>query len=191
MDKIEYIRQLEKRLSVLPEADRRDAVEYYAGYIDDAGDEYAAISRLGSPGEVAAIILAQHVVEEPSVAHKPKETGSFKAIWITLLALFSLPVGIGVLGAAFGLIIALLAVVFSIGITGGSFIAAGVVVIFASISTLWQGFAVSLMNAGVGFILVGVGIPLLMFNIFLVKTGFRFISRFVGRSILRRGRHAQ
>ena len=63
MTKSEFLSQLEYRLRILPENERRDAVEYYEGYIDDAAeDEASAIERLGPPAEVAAKIIAEIAV---------------------------------------------------------------------------------------------------------------------------------
>jgi len=63
MTKNEFLAQLEYRLRVLPENERRDAVEYYEGYIDDAAeDEASAIEHLGPPAEVAAKIIAEIAV---------------------------------------------------------------------------------------------------------------------------------
>ena len=42
MKKYEYLSELEKRLSALPEAERRDALNYYEEYFDAAGPDKAA-----------------------------------------------------------------------------------------------------------------------------------------------------
>ena len=60
MSRKEFMEQLERLLGELPEQERREALEYYNGYFDDAGEEQeaAVIQELGSPGKVAAMILA-------------------------------------------------------------------------------------------------------------------------------------
>ena len=60
MSRKEFMEQLERLLRELPEQERREALEYYDGYFDDAGEEQeaAVIQELGSPGKVAAMILA-------------------------------------------------------------------------------------------------------------------------------------
>ncbi len=59
MKKYEYLSQLEKRLSALPEAERRDALNYYEEYFDAAGteNEDATAAELGDPAEAARKIL--------------------------------------------------------------------------------------------------------------------------------------
>ena len=59
MKKYEYLSELEKRLSALPEAERRDALNYYEEYFDAAGteNEDATAAELGDPAETARKIL--------------------------------------------------------------------------------------------------------------------------------------
>ena len=56
----EFIDQLAKLLSDISPEERQEALEYYEGYFDEAGEEREAevIRELGSPGKVAAIIKA-------------------------------------------------------------------------------------------------------------------------------------
>ena len=58
MNRAQFMEQLEKLLSDISEEERREALEFYENYFDDAGSEHEAevIRELGSPGKVAAII---------------------------------------------------------------------------------------------------------------------------------------
>ena len=58
MNRNEFLRQLERLLCDIPENERREAIEYYQNYFEDAGPEKEAqiIEELGSPQEVAASI---------------------------------------------------------------------------------------------------------------------------------------
>ena len=60
MNREEFMRQLERLLQDISESERREALEYYNSYFDDAGEENESrvIQELGSPGKVAAIIKA-------------------------------------------------------------------------------------------------------------------------------------
>lgn len=60
MNREEFMRQLERLLQDISESERREALEYYNNYFDDAGaeNESRVIQELGSPGKVAAIIKA-------------------------------------------------------------------------------------------------------------------------------------
>lgn len=60
MNRKEFLGQLERLLWDIPEQERREALEYYSNYFEDAGEENESgvIQELGSPGKVAAIIKA-------------------------------------------------------------------------------------------------------------------------------------
>lgn len=55
MNKIEFMRQLERLLQNISEQERQEALHYYADYFDDAGpeNEQAVIEALGNPARVA------------------------------------------------------------------------------------------------------------------------------------------
>lgn len=55
MTRQEYMQQLAALLATMPEAERRDALDYYEEYFDAAGPEKEAqtIQELGSPQNVA------------------------------------------------------------------------------------------------------------------------------------------
>ena len=58
MNRTEFLEQLERLLWDIPESERKEALEYYQDYFEDAGaeNEGKVIQELGSPGKVAAII---------------------------------------------------------------------------------------------------------------------------------------
>ena len=58
MNRARFMEQLEKLLSDISEEERREALEYYESYFDEAGPEKEAsvIQELGSPEKVAASI---------------------------------------------------------------------------------------------------------------------------------------
>jgi len=202
MTKTEYMRQLERKLQVLPYNDRRDALEYYEGYINDADNEYEAIAQLGSPGEVAAMILAHHVAEEPrsysdgSEFTKPETPKhGLRTLWVVLLAVFALPIGlpivIGIGGAAIGLLAGLLALIASLGVVAITFIFTGAGLLLTFPFLLVQDIAVAIYTAGSGLVLIGFGILFTGLLVVSFRGGSRFITRFMGRSILkRRGSYA-
>ena len=55
MNKNEFLKQLDQLLSDFPEEERREAMEYYVEYFDEAGPEKEdeVLKELGSPQEVA------------------------------------------------------------------------------------------------------------------------------------------
>ena len=60
MDRAQFMRELENLLADIPETERREALEFYENYFDDAGveNEASVLQELGSPEKVAAIIKA-------------------------------------------------------------------------------------------------------------------------------------
>ncbi len=58
MTKLEFMKELESLLSDIPLEEREEALQYYNGYFDDAGEENEEeiIKELGSPKRVASII---------------------------------------------------------------------------------------------------------------------------------------
>lgn len=62
MNRKEFMTELERLLSCLPDDERQEAVQYYADYFADAGEENEAsvIRELGSPEKVAETIKADY-----------------------------------------------------------------------------------------------------------------------------------
>lgn len=62
MNRVEFMTELERLLSAMPEEERQAAVRYYADYFADAGEanEAEVIRELGSPEKVAESIKADY-----------------------------------------------------------------------------------------------------------------------------------
>ena len=62
MNRVEFLAELERLLSGMPEEERQAAVQYYADYLADAGEENEgdAIRELGSPEKAAESIRADY-----------------------------------------------------------------------------------------------------------------------------------
>lgn len=60
MNRLIFLKELEYLLQDIAEEDKRDAIQYYYDYFDDAGleNEEVVLNELGSPERVAAIIRA-------------------------------------------------------------------------------------------------------------------------------------
>ena len=87
MNRKEFLAQLARLLWDIPEADRKDALEYYENYFEDAGveNESSVIQELGSPGKVAAIIKTdleggQDEAEKRNTAHTRKTAIQMRAL---------------------------------------------------------------------------------------------------------------
>ncbi|MCL2217504.1 MAG: DUF1700 domain-containing protein [Defluviitaleaceae bacterium] len=198
MTKSEYLKQLDYRLRVLPAGERQDALDYYEGYLSDAEDEFIAIAQLGTPGEVAANILANYVAKtpHPESGHgtRKERTSGAKTAWMIILALFALPVGLPIIitlaGVSFSLFIALCAVIFSFAVTGVALIAGGIMSIVAFPFIVAESFGAAMLAGGTGLFTVGLGMLFISLTRITLR-GFPMITSFVANKILRRNHHGR
>lgn len=188
--KQEYLNQLENKLSVLPENERRNAIYYYNKYITDSNDEAATIAKLGTPSDVASEILAGYVKrgsQPPPVSTFDTSDSSLRKRitdnwWLLIiLAIFAGPVLLGIGGGILGIITGIGAALFAFAVSGVTMVATGAVSIVLSVFILFQDIGFGLITAGSGFVLVGVGILLVQLAIAVFKW---MLS--VARKILRR-----
>jgi uncharacterized membrane protein len=213
MGKYEFLGSLEKKLRVIPANERRDAMEYYEGYITDAESEAAAIEQLGSPGEVAAIILANYVSREPEAMDEctevitnectsgaegeppKKETGGWdgaKIALVIIFAIFAVPIAfslaVAVAAVAFALFVTLVALVFSFAVTGIALLVMGVASVIFFPFIVFQSVSLALFVMGTGIFGFGLGILFVKLAAVMMSL-FPLISQFVSNKILRRVRH--
>lgn len=154
MSREEFMKQLETLLSDVPEEEKREALEYYRGYFEDAGEENEEriLKELESPEKVAQTIKADLGMEKDdseSNSNKAefatqKEAGkqdnndkSGRILLIVILAVITSPIWVGavggLLGGALGLAggvlgvaIAAIAVAGALYITGAALIGIGI-----------------------------------------------------------------
>ena len=186
----EFLSKLEHRLRALPENERHDALEYYMGYLADAEyDEATAIERLGTPGEVAAKIIAEYALVEAPETEPPKKHG-LQVAWTVILAVFAVPVGLPLALAAgavaFALLVAIFSLLFAFGATAFSLAIGGALSLILGIVSLFYNLPLALMVFGGALFVLGVGVLFMKLTAVLAKSGFRLVARFAGRFILRR-----
>ena len=161
MTKTEFLFELKKGLSGLPEEDIKRSIEFYSEMIDDRIEdgktEEEAIADIGSVKDVVSQILSEIPISK-LIKEKVKRR-RLGALEIVLLALGS-PIWLSLLVAAFAVIISAYAVIWSVVVSlwavfaafvGGSFggIVAGI--IFTCTGNLLAGLAMiaaSLVLAG-------------------------------------------
>ncbi len=142
MNRVDFLEQLERLLSDIPESDRLDALAYYNDYFDEAGaeNEVQVIRELGSPEKVATTIktdlnssgnaeakYGEHGYEvgrdgvnintparQEEVPQKQKKKRDFPLALIIILVIFASPLLVGVGGGAFGIILGVLGALFGI-----------------------------------------------------------------------------
>lgn len=189
MNRVEFLTELERLLSGMPEDERQAAVQYYADYLADAGEENEAeaIRELGSPEKVAESIKADYYGESGQTAQNTAQNGSqtdaktatlaaeqtdagekkepwtnnwLKLLLIALIVIVAGPVAVGVASAILGLIIGVIAFFVSLVIAAVAVAVSGLIVIFA-------GLALMVMPAAA---LVVIGIGILLFVLGLMAT---------------------
>lgn len=154
MSREEFMKQLETLLSDVPEEEKREALEYYRGYFEDAGEENEEriLKELESPEKVAQTIKADLGMEKDDSESNSdkaefatqKEAGkqenndkSGRILLIVILAVITSPIWVGavggLLGGALGLaggvlgvVIAAIAVAGALYITGAALIGIGI-----------------------------------------------------------------
>ena len=57
MTKKSYLKKLESLIQALPADERKEALDYYSNYFDDADDDDKVFEELGEPEELAKAII--------------------------------------------------------------------------------------------------------------------------------------
>lgn len=88
---------------------------------------------------------------------------------IALIIILGFPLWIGLAGAAFGIIVGILAVVFAFGVCAVALVAATIVTIVASIGTFFSSPATGVVGLGAAFILLAIALGFIMLTVLLAK----------------------
>lgn len=229
MNRLEFMRELERLLADISEGEREEALQYYNDYLNDAGveNEEEVIASLGSPEKVATTIKAglsggeegaftengyrdyeekpqntitewksydkaeekeeenKQTIPNPPAVKKKRSAGAW--IVIILLCLIFAPViltvGAGGIIAILGVLIAVIAVIFSLFVAAAS-VAFGLLV--TGIVLVGVGFAKmfgsplggSLLLAG-GALCLGIGLLFLALTVWVVGKAIPAVIRFI------------
>ena len=176
MTRTEYLTQLELYLKKLPEADRIEAMDYFRELFDDAGveGEEELIASLGTPKEAANLL-------DKKINEAPAQKNNRQILHIALLALLAapigIPLGIAILVALFGILVAALTVIlafFAVSILG---IIGGFLFLVESFTVLAQAKSAFILIFGAGLLAIGASS--------LVLLGISYVARFFGLLIVR------
>ena len=190
MNRHEFLDELKRKLRKLPFDEIKEAVDYYEGYFDDAGEEneQTVLAELGAPSAVASQIIAAFAVKEAD-AEKPGKK-SWRTVWLVVLALFASPIAVPLALAAgavvVALIITILAVVLSFFATGVAVFAGGIASFVAGFLVIFQSVPTTLLYSGAGLMLLGIGAAIVIGTAALSRKCFRWLTKKVGGFILRR-----
>jgi len=198
LTKPEFLSQLESKLMVLPDNERKNALDYYDKFIESSTDQAAAIAGLGAPGEVAADILASYVKREShatpvpntptpesgGISHTPVAPPPHPPVhtpvrrsnywWIiAIVGILAAPalfgVVIGLGGGLFGLFVGLWSIIFAFAVSGVVFLATGAASLALSIFIFFQDTGFGLQAAGMGLVLMGCGILFIKLTVAIAR----------------------
>lgn len=121
----DYCEELRQSLSKISDQEREEAIDYYVEYAIDAEiTTYEEMKdKFGTPKNLAAKIYSETAMKELDVNNK-KKSSSTKALWIGLIALFSLPMAFPLVIASgailFAFVVSFIAILFALIVTIGS-----------------------------------------------------------------------
>ena len=198
MNKQKFLAALQKKLSHLPEQDRRDQIVFYGEMIDDRMEEglseSAAVAAIGSIEQIAAQIL-QNAAGEPSLVQKRKR-GAWEItllilgspLWLSLL-IAAFAIGISLIVSLFAVLISVYAVLWSVLI---SLWATWVGLIGGAVGGLLGGFLLLCFgNAPSGTVLIGMCLVcaglsiLLLFGCKAATRGTLYLSALLAKAVAR------
>lgn len=198
MNKERFLRDLEQLLSDIPESERREAMEYYQNYFEDAGPgkEEQIIEELGSPQEVAASIkknLFGEDYQEYNYAkagnpyqEKRTENKTARNILIAAVAILGSPIWLALLCAAFGILLGIAGCVFGLLVAVVAIVGA-----FFVMGIVLTGIGIGQMAAGlpaVGLIVLAIGLLILaaaLLGLIVLVWAFCRVFPWVLRAIVR------
>ncbi|RHW47430.1 hypothetical protein DS832_04600 [Bombilactobacillus bombi] len=186
-----YINELSANLQGLPEDERQETEEFYREYLLD-GKLYSRSSieqKLGTSQQLARKILADYSLnlDEPPThpINHQRSQSDLRAVWWIILGILAMPVGIPILSALLGIIVATISVICAliIGFWGLIFALAGIglTIVVKAIPLLWTQWQVGLFYTGCGLValaLVALIVPMLIHLIrIVIDASFQLIRR--------------
>lgn len=193
MNRTEFMKQLEMYLSGMPKNERDEALKYYIDYFNDAGpeNEQSVIAEFGSPKQVADTILkefggktqcdsnttyttyantAYNNTTYNTVPPTKEKDNAAKILGIVLtIVLFPVwfPILASIFGVLFGFFMAAIAVFIAFACVTLVLILVGLLLVILGIMGLFSIPVGGLWLAGVGAIMMALGILFLLATIWL------------------------
>lgn len=194
MNRIEFMTELAALLQDVPVEERKEAMQYYNDYFDDAGEEEKdVVKELGSPAKVAENIKKDLGIQTEIPGGEAQNAGAnhtgaqnaggqdngtqnvgaqeqnnhiWKIVLIVLVVIFGIPLLLGIGGGVLGLLAGIIATVFSVILTAVLVVITGVLAIVAGVTFLITEPAVGLALIGGGLI---AGVCGVIASVLLVK----------------------
>jgi uncharacterized membrane protein len=185
------MQRLKEKIKTLPPDEYVSAVQYYEEYFVEAGpeNEQNVIKELGSPEKVAAMLKANHAVEDMEKSDGSAKK-SLKTIFIVLLALFAapiaIPIAIAIFAVIFSLVVTLVTVFVSIFAAAIGLAAGGFLALIASLFVIVQSPATFVFFMGAGLACIAAGVALFLVTVYVSKICFRWIANMVSKFVVGR-----
>lgn len=187
MSRNEFISELRKKLSRLPQSEIDSTISYYDEYFNDAGpeNEQLVLSEIGSPSSVASKIIGEFAVVSAEKNKRPV------SVLFIILAIFAspiaLPIALAVSVVAVAVVIVLFAVYIAVGVAGLALFANGLVSIFAGAWAMTVSVSTGLFYLGYGMISTSVGAAVAIGITRLTQATFRGFKKLLAKFLIRRG----
>ena len=190
MTRVDFIRELSRKLRKLPKDEIENALNYYNEYFDDAGVGYEdeVNDIFTSPSEVAYQILADYSVKD--MDSKPNSTKKgISAIWFVLLAIFAAPLAIPVTVALFAiaasLTIAAITILAALLFTLFMMILSGIMASFSGLVLIFKETATSFVYIGGGITVIGISILTSIPVVYFGNKSLRFIANTANKLLIK------
>ncbi len=185
MNKIEFLERLEKLLADIPYTERREALNYYTEYFEDAEkDEEEVIKTLGSPEEVAHNIREElegkelattediyanangdtQAADDRIIDVEPQEKKSKLEGWQVALIVIAIVVTIpiwgslatAILGAILSVVAACIGIILGLALVGVAFFVVAMVLLGVGFANVVTSPAASFFAMGLAIFLIGI-----------------------------------
>lgn len=182
MNKAEFLKELDRQLSGLPKEERQRSVEFYSEMIDDriedGDDEATAVSRAGSPRQIAEELMGESARQG---AGKRRVN-----VWTVVFAVLASPIWLPILAAAAAVVISVYISVWAIVVSiaaAGIGIAAGALggIAAALIMLFTQPPADAAFIFGCALILAGASVFVLLAAIYSVRVTIKGTAWLIGK----------
>ena len=200
MNRVDFMRELERLLCDIPEHDRLDAIAYYNDYFDEAGIENEAnvLRELGSPARVAAIIKSDlnttgneqaeytetgysdgRKGPNPNTPATRKERKQLPLALVIVLLVFASPLLLGVGGGLLGVVFGLLGGFIGIVVGGIGMLIGGIASLVGGIIKLIVSPVKGLILIGTGSLITALGILFVLLVVLCIFKWFPKLFRYV------------
>ena len=187
MSSEKYLTELSGYLNTLSKEEKRSAMEYYREYVADLeanGEDI--VEKLGTPRDLANSILSDNALKQfndPDVKVDKKMHGCL----VGILALLALPVGLPLVIAALAIIFALFIVGFSIVVafsaTGIGLLVGAIGAVIAGVCFLFTLPVTGLTFLGMSLFMAGVSILLILAAVKFCQFIFWLIGRIFNKTL--------